>query len=132
MKRIIYLFTVFTLTFGAQTTLAAKVFLSSEVMVVAANNALELDVTMEMLDEDADSSSEIINILELPLQEMRREQLRNERRFRQSGETSPLRQGQGSANAVQGEINTQIIEAQQEAENAKRKNRNTMGQKPGR
>ncbi|MEN8258403.1 MAG: hypothetical protein ABFS09_11135 [Thermodesulfobacteriota bacterium] len=111
---------------------AAGPFLHGDVIIMAANS-LELDVTMEMLDEDADSSSDITNVIKLPVREMHREQIRNERRIRQGGDASPLHQEEGSPATVQNEIINEIIEAQQEAEEAKRGVINDeIGQKKGR
>ncbi len=132
MKYLVYLFPALILALGAETTLAADFSHPAEVMVMAANKSVELDVTMEMLDEDAESSADIINVIELPVQEMHQEQIRNQRRIRQDGDTSPLRQEQGSPGGVQGEIMGEISEAQQEAEEAKRNASDDMGQKKGR
>lgn len=106
------------------TALAASPFAEGEVMVMAANS-VELDITMEMVDEDVDTSADVVNILELPVQEMHQEQLRNERRIRQSGEATPLQLEHGSG------AMHELVEAQQEAEDAKRKAAEEMGQKKG-
>lgn len=127
MKYPIYLFTVLIVALGADVALAANFPASSEIMAVA-SNSVELDVTMEMLDEDATSSSDIIHVIELPVQEMRQEQIRNERRFRQEDAASPLRQEHGSPGSDQGELTNQIIDIQQEAEEAKRNVYDDTGQ----
>lgn len=132
MKYIVYLFPALMLALGAETTLAANFPHNAEVMVMAANNTVDLDVTMEMLDEDAESSSDIINVIELPVQEMHQEQIKNQRRIRQDGGPSSLRQKQGSPDAVRGEMMNEMIEAQQEAEEAKRNSSKDMGSKKGR
>ena len=131
MKCIVYLVPVLILAFGAETSLAANVFNPSEVMVVAANNVVELDVTMEILDEDAESSSAITNVIELPMQKMHQEQIRNQRRIHQDKDALLLRQEQDSPNAILGEMSNQINEAQQEAEEAKRNAQEDMSQKRG-
>ena len=132
MKNFIYLCAaLIALTLSPAFSHAANPFLSGDVIVIA-GTGLELDVTMEMLDEDDDSSSDITNVIELPVQEMRRERVRNEHRIRQGGDSSPLRQGQGSPAVVQDDIINDIAEARQEAEEAKRGAINdATGQKKG-
>ena len=105
---------------------ASSPFADGEVMVMAAGR-VELDITMEMVDEDVDTSADVVNILELPVQEMHQEQLRNERHIRQSGEASSLQLEHGSS----GKAMDDIREVQQEAEDAKRKAAEEMGQKKG-
>ncbi len=131
MKYIIYLFSVLFFALAAETTWAANFSPTTEFMV-AANNAVELDVTMEMLDENAESSSDIINVIELPVQEMRMEQIRNERQIRQDGDASPLRPEQGSQNDTQSEIQDQFHELHQGARDAQRAINKDVGQQRGR
>ncbi len=132
MKSVIYIFTaLITLTLFPAFAHAEKPFFDGEVIVMASNH-LELDVTMEMLDEDDDSSADITNVIELPVQEMHRERVRNERRIRQGGDASPLQQGHGSPAAIQNDIINDIIESRQEAEEAKKGAiNNEMGKKQG-
>ncbi|MBU0681874.1 MAG: hypothetical protein KKD73_10690 [Proteobacteria bacterium] len=131
MKYIIALFPALLLMLAVETTLAANFPATAEVMVLA-NNTVELDVTMQMLDENAESSSDIINVIELPVQAMHQERLRNERRIRQDGDASPLRQEHGSPASIQGEIMNEVHDAQQDAADAKGKALDEMGQKKGR
>ncbi len=132
MKSFIYICTaLIALTLFPAFAHAENPFLDREVIVMASHH-LELDVTMEMLDEDDDASSDITNVIELPVQEMHRERVRNERRIRQGGDASPLQQEQGSPAAIQNNIINEINEARQEAEEAKKGAiNNEMGKKQG-
>lgn len=61
-------------TAGAQTGGAPPLTSGvEERMMVLASNTVELDVTMEVIDEDMDSSSDVINIIEIPVQRLQRE-----------------------------------------------------------
>lgn len=133
MKYFIYFFPALMLTLATDLTMAvaADFPTPTEVMVVA-NKSVELDVTMEMLDEDAQTSSDIIHVIELPVQEMHQERLRNQRRIREDGAASPLRQEQDSRHGQHGDLNDQIRDLQQEAEEAKHSVNDDLGQKRGR
>ncbi|MDR9502248.1 MAG: hypothetical protein RI601_10690 [Desulfurivibrionaceae bacterium] len=124
MKFLVYLFPALLFILGGTTTMAADVTAPAPVMVMA-SNGVELDVTMEMLGEDAQSSADIVHVIELPAQEMHPEQIRNQRRIRQQSSALPLRQEEGSPNAVQNEIPQPIHEFQRNAEG-------DMGSKKGR
>jgi hypothetical protein len=132
MKKLLYILPALLFSLAGETALGANFNPHADVIVMAASNAMELDVTMEMLDEDAQSSSDIINVIELPVQAMHQEQVRNQRRIRQDGDASPLRQEQGAPNVDQSEIMGQINEIQQDSEDAKRQAYDDMGQKKGR
>lgn len=119
MKNFIYVFAALVgLTLFPTLSQAANPFLSGDVIVVA-GNSLELDVTMEMLDEDDDASSDITHVIEIPVEAMHRERVRNERRIRQGGDAGPLQQEQGSPATIRNDIISDIIESRQEAEEAK-------------
>lgn len=131
MKFLVYLFPTLLFILGAGTTMAADVPSPAPVPVMASND-VELDVTMEMLDEDAQSSADIVNVIDLPVQEMHQEQIRNQRRIRQQSSALPLRQEEGSPNAIQNEITQQIQESRQQAQEAQRHVEGDMGSRKGR
>lgn len=120
MKYFLFFISILVTTaFSPLTTFAANTYHQGEILVLAANNVMELDITMEMVGENTESSADIINVIPLPVQAMEQERIRNERHIRQDGEASALRQQQGEAATVQNEINRQITEAAQEASEAK-------------
>lgn len=131
MKFLVYLFPTLLFILGAGTTMAADVTDPAPVLVMASND-VELDVTMEMLDEDAQSSADIVHVIDLPVQEMHQEQIRNQRRIRQQSNALPLRQEEGSPNAIQNEITHQIQESRQQAQDAQRHVEGDMGSRKGR
>ncbi len=138
MKVLIYLFPALLFILGAGTTMAADVTDPAPVLVLASND-VELDVTMEMLDEDAQSSADIVHIIDLPVQEMHQEQIRNQHRIGQQSSALSLRQEEGSPNAIQNEVTHQIQESRQQvqesrqqAQDAQRHAEGDMGAKKGR
>lgn len=131
MKFLVYLFPTLLFILGAGTTMAADVTDPAPVLVMASND-VELDVTMEMLDEDAQSSADIVHVIDLPVQEMHQEQIRNQRRIRQQSSALPLHQEEGSPNAAQHEITQQIQESRQQAQEAQRHVEGDMGSRKGR
>ncbi len=130
MKLIIYLLPFFILGIGIETTHAAESSNHRE-RIVLANNTVELDITMEMLDEDADSSDDIVHVIKLPVLEMHKEQIRNRQQIRQNAEETSPRREHDNAETTQGDIRNQMIDAQQEAAEAKRNAQDEAGQKKG-
>lgn len=104
MKYIIYLFPVLFFTLNAGITWAEPMAKSAERAGIV-KNTVELDITMEMLDEDAEAASDIVNVIELPLEMMQQEQLRHER-LRQTDAVGGIQQEQGTQHTVQSEQGT--------------------------
>jgi hypothetical protein len=128
MKYMIYLLPILFFTINAEISWAES---SAE--------TVELDITMEMLDEDAEAASDIVNVIELPVQLMQQEQVRNQIRIRKANEAGQTQQELNAPHAVQREMNTQIGDAQRAvineinnpANDAQRSANDAMGQKKG-
>lgn len=131
MKYIIYLFPVLFFTLNAGITWAEPMAKSAE-RVGIVKNTVELDITMEMLDEDAEAASDIVNVIELPLEMMQQEQLRNELRLRQTQEGGSIQQEQGTQHTVQSERSVQMDDAPRLDNDAPRLDNEDMGSKKGR
>jgi hypothetical protein len=128
MKFLIALLAALLLPLAVETASAADSPVPAEVMMLAANE-VELDVTMEMLDEDADSAAAIMHVIELPSQLMQQEQLRHQRR--QEGLGRPHDDDAPGAGAQEQMRNT-IMENRREAEEAKRQGIDAAGPRQGR